>query len=294
MDAIDLDGDGLKDVVMLETDFVETGDNVLFTHTLHIFYPSNNNYTAFKNTPRIPIDLTASLVEWADFDRDGRADLVLTGLDKATSSFATEVALNTDDNAPTCSVVSTPVPTIALCKPPIKEEGTITTPGSVLANISLERPVTLVKVYVDGVNKFTGYEDLVNKPLDFSQGPHQITVVAWNKSGATGASANFIVNGRTPACEPSIADHAVKICTPTDSSTPSGPVRILAAISDPGKIAARVYVDGVSVLLTTNKEIDFSKSLPAGKHRLTIRAWDASLNFSSTINFEVKAMVILQ
>jgi len=50
----------------------------------------------------------------------------------------------------------------------------------------------------------------------------------------------------------------------------------------------------VSVLLTTNKEIDFSKSLPAGKHRLTIRAWDASLNFSSTINFEVKAMVILQ
>ena len=294
MDAIDLDGDGLKDIVMLESDFSETETNIIVAHTLHIFYPSNNNYTAFKNTPRIPIDLAASLVEWADFDRDGRADLVLTGLDKATSSFATEVALNTDDNAPTCSVVSTPVPTIALCKPVIKEEGTITTPGPVLANISLERPVTLVKVYVDGANKFTGYEDLVNKPLDFSQGPHQITVVAWDKSGATGASANFIVNGRTPACEPSIADHAVKICTPTDSSTPSGPVRILAAISDPGKIAARVYVDGVSVLLTTNKQIDFSKSLAAGKHRLTIRAWDASLNFSSTINFEVKAMVIFQ
>jgi hypothetical protein len=293
MDAIDLDGDGLKDVVMLETDFVETGDNVLFTHTLHIFYPSNNNYTAFKNTPRIPIDLTASLVEWADFDRDGRADLVLTGLDQAASNFATDVLLNTDDNAPTCSV-STPVPTIALCKPPIKEEGTITAPGRVLANISLERPVTLVKVYVDGATKFTGYEDLVNKPLDFSQGPHQITVVAWNKSGATGASANFIVNGRTPACEPSIADHAVKICTPTDGGTPAGPVRILAAISDPGKIAARVYVDGVSVLLTTNKEIDFSRALAAGKHRLTIRAWDASLNFSSTINFEVKAMVNFQ
>ena len=257
MDAIDLNGDGLKDIVLLESDFSETENNVVVTDTLHIFYPSNNNYTAFKNTPRIPLDFGASLVEWADFDRDGRADLVLTGLDRSTSTFASEVLLNTDDNAPICSVVSTPVPTIALCQPRIKEEGTITTPGRVLANISLERPLTLVKVYVDGVTRFTGYEDLVNKPLDFSQGPHQITVAAWNKSGATGASANFVVDGTTAACESSIADHAVKICTPTDGTTPSGPVRILAAISDPGKIAARVYVDGVSVLLTTNKQIDF-------------------------------------
>jgi hypothetical protein len=46
-------------------------------------------------------------------------------------------------------------------------------------------------------------------------------------------------------------------------------------------------VDGVAKLTTTTKSIDWSTALSVGSHQITVRAWDASGNFSSSTQFTV-------
>ena len=80
----------------------------------------------------------------------------------------------------------------------------------------------------------------------------------------------------------------MNICSPLNGNTPLGSVRILATIRDFANTTAKVYVDGVAVLTTADAMIDFSTLLEPGIHRVTVRAWDISGNFSSSTTFEVK------
>jgi len=279
--AVDLDGDGLKDIVLPEVEEVTDGQEVT-TYTLHFFYPTNNEYTSFKNTPRIVINFLPGNTYWADFNRDGRADLFIAdGFGTAVNIFTNE-----DSNVPACNVQNANPRTLAVCRP--LGGSSTPSPVQVKANITPGRPLTQVKIYIDGVTRFTGNEDLLNQFFNLSQGLHQVTVRAWDKTGAYSATHNFTVNGIKPACDPSPGNRTVNICSPLNGNTPLGSVRILATIRDFANSTAKVYVDGVAVLTTVDAMIDFSTPLEPGIHRVTVRAWDISGNFSSSTTFEVK------
>ena len=283
--AVDLDGDGLKEIVFPEVEDVTDGQEVT-THTVHFFYPTNNEYTSFKNTPRIVTDFLPGNLYLADFNRDGRPDLLIAdGFGTAVNIFT-----NVDSNVPACNVQNSNPRTLAVCRP--AEGSSSPSPVQVKTNITPSTPLTQVKIYIDGMTRFTGKEDLINQFFSLSQGLHQVTVRAWDKSGAYSATHNFTINGIKPACDALPGNRTVNICAPLNGNTPIGPVRLLATISDSASTTARVYVDGVSVLSTADAMIDFSTPLAVGKHRITVRAWDISGNFSSSTTFEVKPSLI--
>jgi hypothetical protein len=62
---------------------------------------------------------------------------------------------------------------------------------------------------------------------------------------------------------------------------------VLAKVTDSASVTVKVYVDGIAKLTTTTKSIDWSTALSAGPHKVTVRAWDASGNFSSSTQFTV-------
>jgi len=177
MEAIDLDGDGLKEIVLPEVERVTDGQEVT-TNTVHFFYPANNDYTSFKNTPRIDIDFLPGNLFWADFNRDGRADLLIANGD----GTAVNVFTNRDTSGPICNVQNSNPRTLAVCRP--SDGASTASPARIQANITPGRPLSQVKIYIDGVTRFTGNEDLINQFYDLSQGLHQVTVRAWDKTGS--------------------------------------------------------------------------------------------------------------
>jgi hypothetical protein len=95
--------------------------------------------------------------------------------------------------------------------------------------------------------------------------------------------------GGTSCSAPSTA-RTIHICSPTNGSTVSSPVKV-SATAKPGSSTIQVmqvYVDGVKKYeKTSTNNISTSLSMSAGAHRVTVQAKDSAGYFRSTVNITV-------
>lgn len=69
----------------------------------------------------------------------------------------------------------------------------------------------------------------------------------------------------------------VTVSSPTNGSTVGSPVHVVASANSTHPITAmRIYVDNVSVYLTSSSKIDTSVAMSAAKHNVVVQAWDSS------------------
>jgi glucose/arabinose dehydrogenase len=132
-------------------------------------------------------------------------------------------------------------------------------------------PVHAMKIYIDGVSRASSTSDHISASLPLTDGKHNITIKGWTASGAV-VSKSISILVSTSACTAS--PNTVNICSPANNATAASPVHLIAAINmAAGLSGARVYVDGVSRLQTTNSSIVADISMSAGTRKVTVKGW---------------------
>lgn len=89
----------------------------------------------------------------------------------------------------------------------------------------------------------------------------------------------------------------VTINSPAPGSTSASPVHFVASATSGASITAmRIYVDNVSVFLTSNSSLDTLVSMSTGSHFVVVQAWDSSggiFKASETINVTASTGVVV-
>ncbi|MEO8725781.1 MAG: Ig-like domain-containing protein, partial [Acidobacteriaceae bacterium] len=80
---------------------------------------------------------------------------------------------------------------------------------------------------------------------------------------------------------------SVTICEPANGATVSGPVQVVAAATDQDHeiVAMQVYVDNSIAYSTSTNSLKTALNLSAGRHNLTVNAWDAGGTVVKTTAF---------
>ena len=273
----DFDNDGYHDIAFpvqaAPRDF-PGGPDPTFESIAFSRQRANGSFTA-PVLMRIPVG-TASLLK-ADFNNDGLVDLAYLDF-----SANVVVLINTAPVGP-CEAGLGGGRGVHVCSP---SPGAIDSPVRVLASPKSELPIQAMKIYVDGISRFTTMEDGISTRLNLSSGTHRLTVKAWDNVGAFGSTLNIDVK-RGSACPASI-DRTVVICSPSITSGTS--MRVLAGLrSSFGIETAQVYVDHklAYVVPTGRYYVDVTFTMPTGPHTVTVKGWDKNGAFSRSTNVDV-------
>jgi hypothetical protein len=255
----DFDGDGIKDVIAA---IENIGPN--FSRFLR-FYKGQTDGT-YKATQSFPIGVPVFDMISGDFDKDGRADVLMS-----RPGASNNLWLNISSGAPSCNHASG-LRTITSCPSgsPTGNFHFVSTPFD-------GHNVNAVQIYVDGTLKFETPEDLLSKNLQLSGGPHRVTVKAWDDLGPFSNTTTLIscIND---------TNRTVTICSPQDGSTVAGQVHIVASASTNLKFnTVQVYVDGALTFSNPAKSIDITAALSRGTHHITVKAWDSNGPFSQSL-----------
>lgn len=111
---------------------------------------------------------------------------------------------------------------------------------------------------------------------------------------AMGTTSNFL--GLSSKASPmsdffvgSASVSGVVISSPTNGSTVSSPVHVVAKSGQAKITGTKVYVDGTSKYSTSGTSVDTYISMTSGSHRITVKNWDSSGSItSSVVNITVK------
>jgi hypothetical protein len=228
-----------------------------------------------------------------DFNGDGLDDLAAIEISSNYSSVppTVRVMLNTSGTTSTgpCSVSTNR--TVKICSP--ASGSTVTSPVHVLAGVRSDSGVTAAQIYVDGTKVYQGGAGTttVDQSLTLSSGSHKITVKGWDSTGSFSSSETITVSGTQTTTCTATTNRTVKICEPTSGSTVSSPVHVLADVrSGSGVTGAKVYLDGTAVYTGGAGTTTVSQwfYVGAGSHRFTVKGWDSSGSFSSSVTVTVK------
>jgi len=144
------------------------------------------------------------------------------------------------------------------------------------------RQVVSMQIYVDGSLKFTTPDDMLNTKILLTGGMHTITAKAWDDRGAFSKTIDLM------ACTNNLS-RAVQICLPQDGSNSNSPVHIVASAATSLAFSQlQVYIDGVVRFHSSAKYVDISRTLSLGMHRITVKGWDSSGAFLSTVDLTVQ------
>lgn len=272
--SADLNGDGIKDVAF--TEVFRPGDCIDFTETYNLGVMLGRPDGTYSAPQKFSLTEFPGGVVSADFDRDGRPDLAVA------RGNSTEVFLNRT-NIATCAANPT-LRTVKICAP-------ATVAGSTLqlrANTTSGGPISGMKVYVDNAEVFSTPNDTINKQLTVPSGSHRLTVRAWDGQGSFASSMTVTANPVSSCAAPS-ENRTINLCSPVNESTVSNPVKVSAAITTSSKYySAKVYVDGVAKFSSTSKQVNASLTLSAGRHRISVQAYDSQGAFTKTVNVNVR------
>ena len=275
----DLDGDGLVDGVAVMRALDAQGNASYFLQDAK--RQSDGKYLQF-DISALANGAFAMLA--GDFDKDGRADLAIARGTGNLIPSTTDVWLNTTTINQTCPALTSDR-SLAFCGYNLGN-GTYHFVGTPLDKL----PISAMQIYVDGVVKFLTLDDLLDANLSFNPGSHRITAKAWDDLGAFSNTLNLTVQS---SCSNS-TNHTVHICFPqngasfTNSGGKASIEIIAAAASNLNYSATQVYVDGSVVFSSASKAVDVKENLSIGSHRITVKGWDSSGAFSTTVNITVK------
>ena len=268
----DINADGLKEVIAGVTP-ASTG-----AQSMLVWYPGPNGH--FDSGTHIAVfsgifpDQARSAFLF-DVTQDGLLDFVVAGNNISIATNTTPIA--------GCHVPPAQR-SLHLCLPTGAD---ITSPVQVQATPKATLPIEAMKIYVDGVTKYSTKDNLLSTRLELPAGNHRMTVRAWDRFGSYSQTVNFAVS---QGCVLPGLDRTVKICTPTAGSTSGSAVQIRATISDATPVrSAQIYVDGVLTFATGSTHlVDTTISMSPGIHRITVKAWDAAGQFSQSLHATVQ------
>jgi hypothetical protein len=167
---------------------------------------------------------------------------------------------------------------------------TVSDPVHVMASAKVNGIGTIVhyRVYSgSGVAIYDIDGKTLNAYIHLPQGPVNLTVVAWDSSGAAGASsANITVNGGSGGAQ-------VAITSPSNYATVSSPVTFTASATascGAGIYAMQVYTDpGVLAYTTYSSSVNTAINVPSGYHFGAVQAWDnCGGTFTTPVQFRVQ------
>lgn len=161
----------------------------------------------------------------------------------------------------------------------------VTSPVPIAATATSDRTITGWRIYVDGVDSFSGGQtNAINASVPMSIGAHTVVVRAWDASGAYG-DQTLTVNVTQPGVD-------VTVSNPASNATVQSPAGISASATSSRTITGwRIYVDDVERYSAGQvNAINASISMSAGWHTVVVRAWDASGAFGDeTLSLNVAA-----
>lgn len=102
-------------------------------------------------------------------------------------------------------------PSVTICSP--ANGSTVSSPVSVVAGTTDKHTVTAMKVYLDSVAVYTVHASQLSTGLTVSTGKHQITVNAWDSTGAVFKTTVIVTVSSTPAVSVSISPSPVSMLT---------------------------------------------------------------------------------
>jgi VCBS repeat protein/Big-like domain-containing protein len=265
--AFDVEGDGLKDIVLLTSD-PDTG-----TGSVLMIARQNADGTFPTTATLVPIaapDPGVSVVT-ADFNHDGKIDIAFQ------SGGQVYVVLNTTPTA-ACRVQTTSH-TVTVCQPP---DGAVrTSPAHIVSHATSSTPVSVTQIYLDFKLVFQVSGGNLDTTLPLAPGDHKLEVKSWTNgipfqndfkvTAFTGAGGN------PPPCTAS-TNFTVNVCSPAANATVNSPVHVVAAAKSTAKITAmQIYVDSKLVFNTPNtSQISTDVPMAKGAHTLVIKAWDST------------------
>jgi glucose/arabinose dehydrogenase len=197
--------------------------------------------------------------------------------------------LSVAHDEPLCSPGTTS-PSVTICSP--RNGSTVTNPVAIAAVTTSSTPVTTMKVYVDGDEKFRTSGGQFHTHMTLPTGKRTITVNAWNAEGGFRSTSVVTVQNAT-ACQPNTANPSVTICTPLNGSTVTSPVHVVALTTSSLPVSTmRIYVDYSPVYTVRSNKIDTFLTLSPGTRRLEVKAWNSSGSFSQQIKVNVTGSAV--
>lgn len=110
---------------------------------------------------------------------------------------------------------------------------------------------------------------------------------------ALGGMALLLLAGTSAAqCALNATSPSVTICQPSNGSTSSSPVAVVAGTTDNAHpvMAMKVYVNNVAAYSVQAGQLSTSLNMTGGKHSVTVNAWDSGGNvFKTTVTITVTA-----
>lgn len=164
--------------------------------------------------------------------------------------------------------LNTASPSVTICSP--ANGTTVSNPVQITAGTTDNSyPVTAMTVYVDNAAVYTANASSISKSLWISYGTHNITINAWDSSGAV-FLATSIVNVFA-------STSSVQITTPSNNATVASPFKMSANIRPGiGFDHTNVLVDGQSIFRGGQVLQNEWMFLPGGTHSLALVASDVN------------------
>ncbi|HEY5028460.1 MAG TPA: VCBS repeat-containing protein [Candidatus Angelobacter sp.] len=265
--SFDVEGDGLKDVLLL------TNDPTTGTGTTLLIARQNADGT-FTESPTF-IALAApngggSMIT-GDFNHDGKIDFAFA------SGGTVYIVLNTTPTA-ACRLQTTNR-TVTVCQP---SDGAVrTSPAHIVSHATSSTAVTVTQIYLDFKLVFQVSGGNLDTSLPLTPGNHQVEVKSWSQG--TSFRNDFKLTafsgagGTPPPCTDSV-NFTVNVCSPAANSTVNSPVHVVAAAKSTAKITSfQIYVDNKLVFNTPNtSQISTDVPMTKAAHTLVIKAWDST------------------
>lgn len=195
------------------------------------------------------------------------------------TSFTMNVGSSGGGGGGTCATPSTST-AVNICAP--ANGSTVSSPVHVSA--AGGSAVTFMEVWVDGTKPYQTSGNKVDTFLTLGNGSHTMTIYGRNSSGVIGKSTvTFTVNGNGGAtCAPATATSIV-ICSPTNGSTVSNPVNVVAQGGSSVNFI-EVWIDGTKRAQAATGAITYSVTLPLGSHHLTVFGKNGSTVLSKAVS----------
>ncbi len=201
----------------------------------------------------------------------GTHRLTVQSSDKA-GRYVNQTEYFTVGTSTSCTLKSTD-PSVTICAP--AANSTVNSPVHVVAGTTNSAGVTNMKIYVDGVSKYSVASNKIDTTLAIASGTHRLTVQSYDKAGRYVNQTEYFTVGTSSGCTANTADPSITICSPTAGSTVSSPVHVVAKTTDSAGVAALdIYVDNQLAYKSTASSVDTTLSMGAGSHYIVVQVWD--------------------